>query len=60
MHEGTATFRVRATSVLGSGNPSFTASTWENRRTGVDISVRPAAAFRSQIELYARRRRIVV
>jgi uncharacterized protein YfaS (alpha-2-macroglobulin family) len=52
MHEGTATFRVRATSVLGSGNLSFTASyNGKSAHQGVDISVRPAAAFRSQIEI---------
>jgi len=52
MHEGNATFRVRATGALGSGHLDFVASYGnKSARQGIDISVRPAAAFRSQIDI---------
>ena len=54
MHEGVATFRIKATSVLGSGSLNFTAryqGKAANQR--VDISVRPAAAFRTQLAFAA-------
>jgi uncharacterized protein YfaS (alpha-2-macroglobulin family) len=52
MKEGAVTFRVRATQVLGSGALVFTASTGSKSATQrVDVSVRPAAAFRVQVAM---------
>ena len=51
-HEGVVTFRVRATSNLGSGNLTFTASSGgKSARQSVEISVRPAAAYRTQVDI---------
>ncbi len=51
-HEGVATFRVRATGVLGSGNLTFTAGYGgKSSHQGVDISVRPASAYRTQLDI---------
>ncbi|WP_414447280.1 MG2 domain-containing protein [Burkholderia sp. 22PA0099] len=51
MHEGVARFRIRATSTLGSGPLAFTASYGgKSARQSVEVSVRPAAPFRSQVE----------
>ena len=52
MHEGVVNFRVRATSVLGSGNLTFTASYGgKSAAQSVDVSIRPAAAYRAQIDI---------
>lgn len=52
MHEGVVTFRVRATQTLGSGALSFTASYGEKSASQrIDISVRPASAYRTQIDI---------
>ena len=51
MHEGALTFRVKATSLLGSGSLEFTASAGgKSAAQRIDVSVRPAAAFRTQVE----------
>ena len=52
MHEGVVTFRVRATQALGSGALSFVAS-YGNKSASqrIDISVRPASAYRTQIDI---------
>ncbi|TBR39310.1 MULTISPECIES: alpha-2-macroglobulin [Dyella] len=50
MREGVAVFRVRATDQLGSGNLSFTAGYGDkSARQSVDLSVRPATAYRTQL-----------
>jgi alpha-2-macroglobulin len=50
MHEGVVTFRVRATDALGSGMLNFTARyQGKSASQRVDVSVRPAAAFRTQL-----------
>jgi hypothetical protein len=53
-HEGVVTFRVRATQTLGSGALSFMAS-YAGKSTSqrIDISVRPASAYRTQIDVVA-------
>jgi alpha-2-macroglobulin len=52
MHEGVATFRVRATAMLGSGDLAFTAGYDDKSSTQrVDVSVRPAAAYRTQLDM---------
>ncbi len=52
MHEGVATFRVRATGALGSGGLIFTANYGGKSATQrIDVSVRPAAAYRSQLDI---------
>jgi uncharacterized protein YfaS (alpha-2-macroglobulin family) len=52
MHEGVATFRVRATGVLGSGGLSFAANyAGKSATQRIDISVRPASAFRTQLDI---------
>src|SRR6185312_5757508 len=49
MHEGVVTFRVRATQTLGSGALAFTAGYGgKSASQRIDISVRPAAAYRTQ------------
>jgi uncharacterized protein YfaS (alpha-2-macroglobulin family) len=51
LHEGVVTFRVVATATLGSGSLEFSASyggKFAHQRT--DISVRPAAAYRTQLD----------
>ncbi|MFL5236925.1 MAG: alpha-2-macroglobulin [Rhizomicrobium sp.] len=51
-HEGVVTFRVRATQTLGSGALSFTASYGgKSASQRIDISVRPASAYRTRIEI---------
>ena len=51
MHEGALTFRVKATGLLGSGSLEFTAgSGGKSAAQRIDVSVRPAAAFRTQVE----------
>ncbi|MGH6871476.1 MAG: alpha-2-macroglobulin [Rhizomicrobium sp.] len=50
LHEGVVTFRVRAMPVLGSGGLIFTASAGgKSSAQRIDISVRPAAAFRTDV-----------
>ena len=52
MHEGVVTFRVRATQTLGSGPLSFTAGyDGKSASQRIDISVRPASAYRTQIDI---------
>jgi uncharacterized protein YfaS (alpha-2-macroglobulin family) len=51
-HEGMVSFRVRATQALGSGNLTFTASYGaKSASQGIDVSIRPAAAYRAQIDI---------
>ncbi len=51
-HESVITFRVRATQSLGSGALSFKASYGaKSASQRIDISVRPASAYRTQIEI---------
>jgi len=52
MHEGVATFRVKATDVLGSGTLTFTASYGgKSAVQRIDVSVRPASAYRTQLDI---------
>ena len=52
MHEGVVLFRVKATDTLGSGNLTFTASyAGKSAAQSLDLSVRPAAAYRSQVDI---------
>ena len=52
MHEGVATFRVKATGTLGSGSMVFTAGYGgKSAAQRIDISVRPAAAYRTQLDI---------
>jgi uncharacterized protein YfaS (alpha-2-macroglobulin family) len=52
MHEGVITFRVRATQILGSGQLSFTAGYGgKSASQRIDISVRPASAYRTEIDV---------
>jgi alpha-2-macroglobulin len=52
MKEGVALFRVRATDKLGSGNLTFVASYGDkSARQSVDLSVRPASAYRTQVDV---------
>ncbi|MEO7054061.1 MAG: alpha-2-macroglobulin family protein, partial [Rhizomicrobium sp.] len=52
MHEGVVNFRVRATTALGSGNLTFTASYGgKSGAQSVDVSIRPASAYRAQIDI---------
>jgi uncharacterized protein YfaS (alpha-2-macroglobulin family) len=52
MHESVATFRVKATGTLGSGSMIFTASTGsKSAAQRIDLSVRPAAAYRTQLDV---------
>ncbi|KWN65285.1 MG2 domain-containing protein [Burkholderia ubonensis] len=51
MREGVALFRVKATDALGSGTLSFGARYGAKAaQQSVDVSVRPAAAFRTQLD----------
>ena len=51
-HESVATFRVRATGMPGSGTLTFAASyAGKSAEQRIEISVRPAAAYRSQIDI---------
>jgi uncharacterized protein YfaS (alpha-2-macroglobulin family) len=52
MHEGVAIFRVRATETLGSGGLTFSASYGgKSAVQQVDLSVRPAAAYRAEVDI---------
>ncbi|SFS13321.1 hypothetical protein SAMN05216570_2828 [Dyella sp. OK004] len=52
MREGVALFRVKATDKLGSGNLTFTASYGgKSAKQSVDVSVRPASAYRTQVNV---------
>jgi len=52
MREGVALFRVKATDKLGSGNLSFSAGYGgKSARQSVDLSVRPASAYRTQVDV---------
>ena len=52
MHEGVVLFRVKATDKLGSGNLSFVAGYGDkSARQSVDVSVRPASAYRTQVDV---------
>ncbi|HEX8779532.1 MAG TPA: alpha-2-macroglobulin, partial [Rhodanobacter sp.] len=52
MREGVVRFRVRATDRLGSGHLAFAASYGAKAaRQGIDLSVRPAAAYRTQVDV---------
>ncbi|MET3654303.1 alpha-2-macroglobulin [Dyella japonica] len=52
MREGVVTFRVKATDKLGSGNFSFTAAYGDkSAHQSVDVSVRPASAYRTQVDV---------
>jgi len=52
MREGVAMFRVKATDRLGSGNLTFGAAYGgKTAKQGVDLSVRPAAAYRTQVDV---------
>jgi len=51
MHEGATTFRVRATDALGSGTLAFSAAYGpKSARQSIDVSVRPAAPYRSVLQ----------
>ena len=52
MREGVAIFRVKATDTLGSGNLNFSAGYGDkSAKQSVDLSVRPAAAYRTQVDV---------
>jgi alpha-2-macroglobulin len=52
MHEGVVTFRVKAMPVLGSGSLDFSANGGgKSAAQRIDVSVRPAAAFRTQLDI---------
>lgn len=52
MREGVLRFRVKATDKLGSGHLEFAASYGgKSARQGIDLSVRPAAAYRTQVDV---------
>jgi uncharacterized protein YfaS (alpha-2-macroglobulin family) len=52
MREGVAIFHVKATGTLGSGNLAFTAGYGDrSARQSVDVSVRPASAYRTQVDV---------
>jgi len=52
MREGVVIFHVKATSTLGSGNLTFTAGYGDkSARQSVDLSVRPASAYRTQVDV---------
>ena len=52
MREGVALFRVKATDKLGSGNLTFTAGySGKSAKQSVDLSVRPASAYRTQVDV---------
>ncbi|MEP6897827.1 MAG: MG2 domain-containing protein [Rhodanobacter sp.] len=52
MREGVAIFHVKATDVLGSGNLAFSAGyAGKSAKQGVDVSVRPASAYRTQVDV---------
>ncbi|HTA65764.1 MAG TPA: alpha-2-macroglobulin family protein, partial [Xanthomonadaceae bacterium] len=52
MREGVVMFKVKATDRLGSGNLTFNATYADkSAKQGVDLSVRPAAAYRTQVDV---------
>ena len=52
MREGVVLFRVRATDRLGSGNLTFLAAyAGKSAKQSVDLSVRPASAYRTQVDV---------
>ncbi|WP_425490421.1 alpha-2-macroglobulin family protein [Dyella mobilis] len=52
MREGVVKFRVRATAQLGSGHLAFTAAyAGKSAHQAVDVSVRPASAYRTQVDV---------
>ncbi|WP_230473796.1 alpha-2-macroglobulin family protein [Dyella choica] len=52
MREGVVKFRVKATDKLGSGHLAFTAAyAGKSAHQGVDVSIRPAAAYRTQVDV---------
>jgi uncharacterized protein YfaS (alpha-2-macroglobulin family) len=52
MREGVVKFRVKATSQLGSGHMAFTAAYGgKSAKQAVDVSVRPASAYRTQVDV---------
>ena len=52
MREGVAIFKVRATRTLGSANLTFSAGYGgKSARQSVDLSVRPAAAYRTEVNV---------
>jgi alpha-2-macroglobulin len=52
MREGVVKFRVKATSQLGSGHLAFTAAyAGKSAHQAVDVSVRPASAYRTQVDV---------
>lgn len=52
MREGVVTFRVKATDKLGSAHLAFAASYGDkSAHQGVDVSVRPASAYRTEVDV---------
>ena len=52
MREGVVRFRVKATDRLGSGHLAFAAGYGgKSAKQGIDLSVRPAAAYRTQVDV---------
>ncbi|MBA2078486.1 alpha-2-macroglobulin [Rhodanobacter sp. PCA2] len=52
MREGVVRFRVKATDRLGSGHLAFAAGYGgKSAKQGIDVSVRPAAAYRTQVDV---------
>ncbi|GGA01623.1 alpha-2-macroglobulin [Dyella caseinilytica] len=52
MREGVVKFRVKATGQLGSGHLAFTAAyAGKSAHQAVDVSVRPASAYRTQLDV---------
>jgi uncharacterized protein YfaS (alpha-2-macroglobulin family) len=52
MREGVAIFHIKATRTLGSGNLAFSAGYGDkSARQSVDLSVRPASAYRTQVDV---------
>ena len=52
MREGVALFRVKATDRLGSGNLTFLATYGgKSAKQSIDLSVRPASAYRTQVDV---------
>jgi len=52
MREGVAMFRVKATDRLGSGSLTFVAAyAGKSAKQSIDLSVRPASAYRTQVDV---------
>ncbi len=52
MREGVLRFRIKATDTLGSGHLAFVAGYGgKSAKQGIDVSVRPAAAYRTQVDV---------